>query len=551
MSESAHSIVHGIGVCLPFGLMLGTLLAPARLSGVDFRQWFRDPGQPSVHTDDSWIGLLISGIKIAFVSALGVVLAVALWLAWPHLADWRACCLLVAAWDLALDLMPYVAGLIAGIVLAQAMAEMAWRFGLALVPDAAPAARRLSARMRAVVPDPRERSGRRLVVCCDGTWNWPDRQRETNVVRFVRAIAPQGQAADGGPIPQISHYHLGVGTGNVLDRIVGGGLGIGLSNSVKSCYGFLVDNYAPGDEIFLLGFSRGAYVARSVAGMVGRVGILQRSEMERFIDAWDWYTEDVAARKITDLDAIAPNRYQDVEIECIGVWDTVGALGIPGTRFCAKSFAFHETELGSGVRHAFQALAMDERRGNFQASVWTPNPAPRSGQVLEQVWFPGVHSNIGGGYELHGLSDTSMLWMLSRVIEWDLLAIDMKYVDQVLDRSERYPIGVLAQSRTWLWRTVGSPVPRPAGITSETEQIHESAWDRAADGAASLVGDIYHTAKRRRWLDAMGGLICQRSELERQHAVRNAVPRTKWSSPLVSRKLGLCDRILTWLNGSA
>ncbi len=551
MNEPAYSIWHGIGVCLPFGLMLGTLVAPARLSGVDFRQWFRDPSQPSAHADDSWIGLLINGIAIAFVSALVAVLLVALWVAWPHFPDWRACCLLVDVWDFVLGLLPYVAGFVAGIALAHAVAEMAWRFGLLVVPDAAPVARRLSANSHAALPDARERGGRRLIVCCDGTWNWPDRQRETNVVRFVRAISPQAQSAEGTPIAQISHYHLGVGTGNVLDRIVGGGLGIGLSNSVKSCYGFLVDNYAPGDEIFLFGFSRGAYVARSVAGMLGHVGILKRSEMERFIDAWDWYTGSHAERKLEALDAIAPNRYRSVDIECIGVWDTVGALGIPGTRFCAKNFSFHETALGEGVRHAFHALALDERRGNFQAAVWTPHPKPRSGQLLEQVWFPGVHSNIGGGYEQHGLSDTSMLWMLSRLRERDLLAIDMNYVDQVLDRSERYPVGVLAKSRTRVWRVIGSPVPRPAGITSDTEFVHESAWDRHAAGAGTLTRDIYQSPRRVRWLKAMNALVCQRSKLERDHAVQHPVPRTTSSSPLVSRKLGICDRVLTWLTGSA
>src|SRR4029079_14577906 len=99
-------------------------------------------------------------------------------------------------------------------------------------------------------------------------------------------------------------------------------------------------------------------------------------------------------------------------------------LGIPGSRFCRDAFAFHETQRGAHVRHAFQALAIDERRGNFQAAIWVPAISPDSEanrqalgpqQVLKQMWFPGVHSNVGGGYENHGLSDTAFLWMLSQV----------------------------------------------------------------------------------------------------------------------------------------
>jgi uncharacterized protein (DUF2235 family) len=188
---------------------------------------------------------------------------------------------------------------------------------------------------------------------------------------------------------------------------LGGGAGIGLSSSVKACYGFLVDNYRPGDEILLFGFSRGAYVVRSVAGMIGVVGLLQKEEMFRFVEAWDDYALPEPERNSKVLDCIAPKRHRDVEIRCLGVWDTVGALGIPGTRLCSSVYSFHETGLGGHVRYAFQALALDECRGNFQPAVWvkrTDDPA----QVLEQVWFPGVHSDIGGGYHEHGLSDATI-----------------------------------------------------------------------------------------------------------------------------------------------
>ena len=205
-------------------------------------------------------------------------------------------------------------------------------------------------------------------MCCDGTWNSLGEERETNVVDLVRAIKPVG-TADDGKISQIVHYHLGVGTGNILDQFFGGAIGVGLSSSVKACYSFLVDNFEDGDEIFLFGFSRGAYVVRSVAGMVGSVGLLQKSEMTCFYDAWTYYTLPRGDRKPEVLQAIGPNR-RAVEIRCLGVWDTVGALGVPGFGLCSSAFRFHDTGLRPYVRHAFQALAIDERRSNFQPAIW-------------------------------------------------------------------------------------------------------------------------------------------------------------------------------------
>jgi hypothetical protein len=367
-----HGVSNGAVAGFPVGLMLGVLLGPARISGIDFRQWFWDPTQPSEMLDDSWIGLMRGAAHVLFGAAMLSLVSASLWLWLPRTCPPDHFTGLLYLLDDCLGFWvqwPLI-GIILGIIAAQIVTELAWWTGLALLPLLPARARVLVHRTRhATGPRPAAApTGRRLIVCCDGTWNWPDQTRETNVVRLVRAIKSEAvptvaQAAQQAtaPIPQIVHYHLGVGTGNFVDRMVGGGAGVGLSNSVKSCYGFLVDNYKPGDEILLFGFSRGAYVVRSVAGLISLVGILQKPEMERFIDVWDWYT-DRGRRDPVELCCFAPNRHQNGNIQCIGVWDTVGALGIPGTRFCARAFAFHQTELGAGVRHAFQALAIDERR---------------------------------------------------------------------------------------------------------------------------------------------------------------------------------------------
>jgi uncharacterized protein (DUF2235 family) len=499
----------GARVGLMGGLGLGILFGPARLSGVDFRQWFRDPESPSEIGDDTYFGLVRSACQWLWIGALTALLALSFtagrWapeaapLSDPSLPRWFG--------DHLPGPLKVAIGVVIGVAIVQTIVEAVWRAGLGFF---VPPPLRLEAngyantRQLPYLP-PRERLNgrRRLIVCCDGTWNWPAPQRETNVVRLLRSIAAEA-TVNGATIPQIVHYHQGVGTGNVIDRLAGGGVGIGLATSVKACYGFLVDNYRPSDEIFLFGFSRGAYVARALGGAIGALGMLQKREMDRFAEAWSWYWQDASKRDVKVLDSIAPGRHHPIDIECIGVFDTVGALGIPGSRFCRSAFAFHETQLGAHIRHAFQALAMDEQRGNFQPAIWVPmhcssSEANRGAkgpqQVLKQMWFPGVHSNIGGGYEKHGLSDTALLWMISQI--GNMLELDQKTIVRGLDTKadERFPRGTLEDSRTLFWKLIGSPIPRPVCVISATEHIHKSAQLRAEAGG--------YGRTRKDWMTAM------------------------------------------------
>lgn len=579
---------HGSGVGAAAGLMLGALLGPARIAGVDFRQWLRNPGTPSELGDDSPIGLMRSGFAALWISAalafvVLVVATVSVWMpaaACPivdpspvlgvlpdrfylpemvrSFADFLNDCSATPA------TVKLAGGAVVGLVAAQAVVDSTWRLGLVFgVPRPVRPQDYLSShRVQRVRPKVNHPGRRRIIVCCDGTWNRPESRRETNVVRLVRAIVPDDQGT-----AQIVHYHQGVGTGNFIDRIAGGGAGVGLSASVKACYGFLVDNYREHDEIFLFGFSRGAYVARALGGLIGRVGMMRKHEMERFADVWDWYWQEDAQRNRAVLDYLAPDRHGDVDIECIGVWDTVGALGIPGSRFCAKTFAFHETALGPHVRHAFQALAIDELRGNFQGAVWVPPAAERveapaepdqqapqgPEQVLEQVWFPGVHSNVGGGYPRHGLSDAAFLWMLSKLRGHRLLGVDDHSIVAQLDDepTERYPAGAMQDSRTRIWRLIGCPVPRPVCIISDTERVHESAWQRQAANANSVPDrDIYKRWRRRTWLAAMNDpqgpppiLPVARSAIEADYARRAYVMRARPMAN-IPEKLDICSWLM-------
>lgn len=252
---------------------------------------------------------------------------------------------------------------------------------------------------------------KRIVVCCDGTWqrplqNYRGQPAPTNVVRMADRIAKR----DNHGVAQIMYYDEGVGTGGPFDAIWGGAFGAGLDQNIAQAYRFLVANYLLGDEIFLFGFSRGAYTVRSLAGMIRKCGIVRRDKVVSEAAALELYRDEqhpesrgpTAFRHATSIAGS-----DDIRIKCIGVWDTVGALGLPGAT--NSRYAFHDTKLSGTVDFAFQALAVDERRKAFLPTLWTS--PPKRGQTLEQAWFPGTHSDVGGGIASCGLPELAMQWM--------------------------------------------------------------------------------------------------------------------------------------------
>jgi uncharacterized protein (DUF2235 family) len=314
---------------------------------------------------------------------------------------------------------------------------------------------------------------KRLVVCCDGTWNGSDSAAEfTNVVRIARAIKPiDGRSSPA--TPQIVYYHSGVGTSNAVDRVMGGAVGLGLSRNVRDAYTFLAANYCEGDEIFLFGFSRGAYTARSVAGIIGWVGLIHKDDMDDFSLLWEGYRLRAHPGQ-PDVRTHFPNRYVIVPIKCIGVWDTVGALGTPGHLgdMFTQFYQFQDTNLGPHIENAFHALALDEHREDFLPTLWSKLPNAPATQRLEQVWFPGAHSNVGGGYAEHGLSDVALAWIVDRIEQ--LLELDHAYLSTRQDQRDGWGLGKIYESAAGFFalrRKVNRPV-----LASEkgNEEIHES-----------------------------------------------------------------------------
>jgi uncharacterized protein (DUF2235 family) len=267
---------------------------------------------------------------------------------------------------------------------------------------------------------------KRLVVFCDGTWNSADKPAVTNVCKLREAVDEAEDAA----VPQIVKYEPGVGT-RAWERIRGGAFGVGLSRNVRECYEFLVDNYEPGDELFFFGFSRGAFTARSLGGLVRNSGILRREHRGLVKDAYKLYRSRKPEDKPSEAAATAFRaRYShpDAEIAFIGVWDTVGALGIPTSLpFLTKRWSFHDTTLSAYVQNAFHAISIDERRRPFVPTLWVKKVKdgkvvePPEHQTVEQLWFAGVHSDVGGGYPEPDLSDIPLRWLADRACDCGLV----------------------------------------------------------------------------------------------------------------------------------
>jgi uncharacterized protein (DUF2235 family) len=269
---------------------------------------------------------------------------------------------------------------------------------------------------------------KKLIVCADGTWNTEnDRDHghacPTNVVKVARTLVPR----DSRGVPQTVTYVAGVGTqfGFILR---GGALGQGLFANVLEGYRALYLNYEPDDAIYLFGFSRGAYTARSLAGLIRNSGLLRRGEEAHEGGAVALYRDD---SEETSPDSPQAKKFRadhshSPEIHFIGVWDTVGSLGIPGLDgkfriFGGLDWQFHDVTLSRYVHNAYHALAIHERRTEFVPTLWEKQPNAPAAQVLEQVWFSGVHSDVGGGYALEGdddptvgLSDVALEWMIQK-----------------------------------------------------------------------------------------------------------------------------------------
>ncbi|PWZ03482.1 hypothetical protein BCV70DRAFT_184479 [Testicularia cyperi] len=351
---------------------------------------------------------------------------------------------------------------------------------------------------------------------------------ETNASQEASANATLNGGNSGGVMSQVVFYQSGVGTGSsFFTNMIEQGTGNSLGHKIEEAYSFISDNYQPGDELFLFGFSRGAYTARCISGLINWCGILDKVEMSHFAAIWNAYqsrdpdditTDDKAAEvlfnrtgkypsvesELTATNMLLFNLSQDKkltpaqrleaqqkreklcgdrsnkvvppQIKVVGVWDTVSALGLPGmfqNNAWIDFYDFYDPGLGSNIQFAFHALSLEEDRKDFLPTMWYQPPQEpdahanhvhasgvhmRRKQVLKQCWFQGVHTDCGGGYQYHGLSDVSLIWMVSQLVDphilpdgsttlRPLLNIDIALIESILDRRRRWGCQIPHRSR--------------------------------------------------------------------------------------------------------
>lgn len=286
---------------------------------------------------------------------------------------------------------------------------------------------------------------KRLVFCFDGTWNRLDAQYPTNVVSTAEGVLPC--SADG--TVQSVFYDDGVGS-RKKRRLTGALFGAGIIDNLADAYRYLIFNHIPGDEIFAFGFSRGAFTARSFIGLINNSGILQRGHASLASKAVELYrlrqpttafaeemnvfrslhAPDVCVSQAEDdwrcanVPGYRPGQAPRPNVKFIGVWETVGALGVPSYIWSSSTFnrqhKFHDTSLSPDVEFARHAVAIDERRVDFEPTLWNNLDALNAARGFsvcdadapyQQKWFPGIHGAVGGGGDRRGLSDLALEWI--------------------------------------------------------------------------------------------------------------------------------------------
>jgi uncharacterized protein (DUF2235 family) len=381
---------------------------------------------------------------------------------------------------------------------------------------------------------------KRLVFCFDGTWNKLDAQYPTNVVLTAESVLPLTREN----VAQVIFYDEGVGTSK-FESLSGGMFGAGLVRNMADGYRFLIFNYSPGDEVYVFGFSRGAYTARSFVGLLRTSGILLRGyaskvneaiELYRRRDITPEFNEEVLCfRRDNSPDiCVTPDEQQwreklgipsqttpRLQVRYLGVWDTVGALGIP-SRFAIagpldKKFEFHDTSLSAFVLSARHAVAIDERRKDFVPTLWDNTDALNEERGIDptapdapyqQRWFPGVHSSVGGGGERRGLSDQSLDWILDGALSAGLV-LDPQSSSRIFELKPDYTEYIENSTEQSLYYRIANKIAAADRLPGPGT-IHEVS-----------------TSARRRWLEDP----------------KNLKGNTKYRPPTLDRVKGELDKL--------
>jgi uncharacterized protein (DUF2235 family) len=342
---------------------------------------------------------------------------------------------------------------------------------------------------------------KRLAIFLDGTWNTLN--NNTNVWRLKSLTA---ETAD-----QRVYYSQGVGTQRG-ESARGGVTGWGIDDEIIEAYTWLIQNFDDGDDIFIFGFSRGAYTARSLSGLICKCGVIKLGaplSIEQLYARYRIYDaptiRSLLGKPLPDgvsLEERWLTTYsRPTKVKFVGVWDTVGSLGLPVWRMADKvrKYRFLDTHLRLDNEYAFHALALDEHRENFEPTFWTrtdraghEGAAERQIDKVEQRWFVGAHANVGGGYASDPLAQRPLKWLMEKAASLGLVFRNEVFLDlsQVAP-----PVTDSYREFAWgLYRFVSRPFYRPVGLPPDkgtqatTSRINEtvdgSIFDRwRADGS--------------------------------------------------------------------
>jgi len=377
---------------------------------------------------------------------------------------------------------------------------------------------------------------KRIAAFLDGTWNTVN--DNTNVWRLKSLLAPR----DGNGLEQLSYYSTGVGTA-FGERIRGGMFGYGLNDEIIRAYEWLIDHYNIGDELFIFGFSRGAYTARSLSGLISKCGLLTAGAPLSVNQLYARYRRGSAAKTIRDLlqqkegktEFSLEERWmvkysQAIDIEFLGVWDTVGALGLPFGNLPVLGKAdmqFLNTGIRVSNKFAFHALAIDEHRAAFAPTLWTVDfakqaPAPHHSRTLSQVeqrWFVGAHANVGGGCQSDPLAQMPLKWMKDKAqshglafrydVELDTLG-SPPLISDSYSEFMRGAYKVLTGGQRY-YREIGQdPVPSSDAQMRENinETIDASVFQRWSSDKAYRPQNLSRWASRRKVnIDTLSGSV--------------------------------------------
>lgn len=284
---------------------------------------------------------------------------------------------------------------------------------------------------------------KKIVIFCDGTWQSLETEHSTNIRKLKDLLKP----TDDNGVKQSAHYLSGVGTGDAVDAVVGGITSDGLEEKIQEAYKLLCEHFCEGDEIHILGFSRGAYTARSLMGFINLVGIIDEAELSKLPSLWDYYRcndEEREGKTISKGDVPT--------IKSLTVFDTVGALGIPNISSLFKDeinkinekHQFHNVKLSSNVEHALHLLAVDERMPKFTPTLFEKNESSDSKlKDLKQVWFCGGHEDVGGGNkdaEDKGLENIALHWVVG-----ELSKLGLKFDEKTMNQFKQNTHGKVHQ----------------------------------------------------------------------------------------------------------